>query len=89
MFGLSAAAAAAIMKKFHWDYGAARKKYRECDDDPFQFSAAMKVVSDLAEGVVVSDGTETVFDEVKTYILLASRSRVLLVNLRVGLALPR
>jgi len=77
------------MKKFHWDYGAARKKYRECDDDPFQFSAAMKVVSDLAEGVVVSDGTETVFDEVKTYILLASRSRVLLVNLRVGLALPR
>ena len=65
MFGLSAAATAAIMKKVHWDLSAARKKYRECDDDPFQFSAAMKVVSDLAEGVVVSDGTETVFDEVK------------------------
>lgn len=65
-FGLSAAATAAIMKKFHWEFGEARKKYRQCDDDPFKFSAAMKVVSDLAEEVIVSDGTETVFDEVMT-----------------------
>ena len=50
--GLSAAATAAVMKKFHWDMTAARLKYRECDDDPFQFSAAMSVVSDLAEGCV-------------------------------------
>ena len=52
------------MKKFHWDFGVARKKYRECDDDPFKFSAAMDVVSDLSEGIIESDGFETVFDEV-------------------------
>ena len=63
-FGLSAAASAAIMKKLHWDLGAARAKYRECDDDPFAFSAAMEVVSDLSEQVIVSDGTESIVDQV-------------------------
>lgn len=63
-FGLSASAAAAIMKKFKWEFSRARQKYRECDDDPFKFAAAMEIVSDLSEQVITSDGTETVFDEV-------------------------
>jgi len=58
------------MKKVHWDFGAARKKYRGCDDDPFKFSAAMDVVSDLSEGIIESDGTETVFDEVCAFVIV-------------------
>jgi hypothetical protein len=60
----------AVMKKVHWDFGAARKKYRDCDDDPFKFSAAMDVVSDLSEGIIESDGTETVFDEVCAFVIV-------------------
>ena len=66
-FGLAPAASASIMKKLHWDFSAARKKYRQCNDDPFQFSEAMAVISDLTEGVIMSDGTETVFDEVSGF----------------------
>jgi hypothetical protein len=63
----------AVMKKVHWDFGAARKKYRGCDDDPFKFSAAMDVVSDLSEGIIESDGTETVFDEVCAFVIVCAR----------------
>ena len=60
-FGLSAAATAAVMKKFHWDLSAARKKYRECDDDPFRFSKEMNVVPDLTVSRAITPGIWVAF----------------------------